>query len=337
MGLATLGHDVFFVEMPSLRRCKIPFFYRKNSDGITVITLPPFPFSQYLMDTWVGGLWCKIARFMLRLACGKFNQINTIVSTPWWWRVIKNTSSKIFAYDYIDHVSVHSAPKHLEQMQNWENKLLEHSDCIFCVSENIQKTLSSQNMQKVSSIKNGVPASWLEGNPNKQESHTGTICGFVGALYEWIDQELIAEVASLLPDMKFIFIGPTRKEVSLASLRGISNIAIENPIPFTDVPNAIDRFDVCLLPFKRDIVSNWADPLKMYEYLARGKPIVSSIAFNEQAPLHVASTATEFADKIKLAVFSDNEQRKTRVQFASNYTWQKQALKLQKAFEDFQC
>ncbi len=329
--LSKLGHNIIFIEMPSVRNIKFPFFQLTIKDNIQIITLPPFLFSFYLLDTIWGLIWIKLVVCFLRRKYS-FENIHCIVSNPWWTMLLSSMSFKSITYDCIDHISVHCKRKHLVKMKKYENKLIEISNNIFIICNTLKNELNNIAKCNVRLIPNGVPRDWFDIkslNFNKEK----LTAGFIGALYEWIDQDLIIFSALALPNVNFVLIGPTRNSVSCNRLSKIKNISIYQDVPFREVPKAIAEFDVCLIPFKQDIVSDCADPLKLYEYLALGKPVVSSIKCGD-APIYYGNDKELFVDKIKKALNEKNIGIRERIEFAKLFTWDTQAKKIIEVLSD---
>lgn len=333
--LAQMGNEVFFIEMPSLHNLRIPPFHKRQRDGLQVIAMPPFPLSRLLMDSMVGAFWCACAGFVLRRSVPfLLSDAQVVVSTPWWCRFVERLGLRSVSYDFIDHVSVHCAGKYLSVMEGWERSLLKMSRHIFIIRDRMVSAIPHGSVGHVHVVPNGVPAEWVDVGADVQrplESGRRLKIGFVGAMYEWIDQELILQTARLLPEFDFVFIGPVRREVPIDQLAKEANIALLPAIPFEQVPDAIRSFDVCIIPFKQDTISDWADPIKLYEYLAFGKPVVSTINFNKNAPILVGRTADEFVQQIRNASSSkaDVSERK---RFAAQFIWRKQAEKIAAAW-----
>ena len=97
--------------------------------------------------------------------------------------------------------------------------------------------------------------------------------GFIGAVAYWVDLDLIAFLAEKRPDYQFIFVGPVGVKVS--SVSGFKNVHFIGRYPFNQLPGLMAGFDVCINPYILDGVAAGCSPLKLYEYLASGKPIVS--------------------------------------------------------------
>ena len=102
----------------------------------------------------------------------------------------------------------------------------------------------------------------------------GPRIGFVGALAYWIDLDLIAFLAERRPNYQFVFIGPV--SVSIGSLKQFKNIHWLDRRPYDELPALVAGLDVCLNPYRVVGVAEACSPLKLYEYLASGKPIVST-------------------------------------------------------------
>lgn len=116
------------------------------------------------------------------------------------------------------------------------------------------------------------------------------IIGFVGAITNWIDIDLIINIARSLDKGTLVFVGPVIEnaigEQKINSLRNNPKIKLLGPKSYDLVPNYLHNFDVLLLPRNYEPHSLASDPLKLYEYMATGKPIVataipSAIRFND--------------------------------------------------------
>ena len=92
------------------------------------------------------------------------------------------------------------------------------------------------------------------------------------------------------------------------------------------MPQWIQAFDVCLIPFKKDTISLRADPIKLYEYLALGKPVVSTLQFGEAAThVLVAGDPKRFAEAIKRSAADAGKGKTERIEFARHHTWRRRA------------
>lgn len=100
------------------------------------------------------------------------------------------------------------------------------------------------------------------------------IAGFYGSLSEWIDVPLLADTARALPHWDLVLIGP--KQTDLSALEGIPNIHLLGPRPHHTLAAYAQHWQVSLLPFVDNAQIRACNPLKLREYLAVGRPIVST-------------------------------------------------------------
>ncbi|MBE7181248.1 MAG: glycosyltransferase, partial [Terriglobus roseus] len=99
--------------------------------------------------------------------------------------------------------------------------------------------------------------------------------GFYGVLDERLDVELLREVACILPHVHFILLGPVVK-IDPATLPSAPNLHYLGPKQYQDLPSYLAGWDVALLPFSRNEATRFISPTKTPEYLAAGKPVVST-------------------------------------------------------------
>ena len=99
------------------------------------------------------------------------------------------------------------------------------------------------------------------------------IIGFYGLIEAWIDLDLVAFLAEQRPDWTFLMIG--RLATDPGRLRHLGNVVFAGPQPYAALPDWARAFDVAIIPYRltRQVVNS--APLKLREYLATGKPIVS--------------------------------------------------------------
>lgn len=146
---------------------------------------------------------------------------------------------------------------------------------------------------------------------------------------EYFDAELLHEVFSRRPDWSFVVVGPECAASSpgpaLTALKRLPNVHLLGRRDLTELPSYLKAFDTCLIPYVLTENKQLADPLKVYEYLAAGKPIVSK-PLTALAPFRdlvsVASTADEWIDAIEHAIHDHSPERVARRQaIARQNTW----------------
>jgi len=156
--------------------------------------------------------------------------------------------------------------------------------------------------------------------------------GFVGAINEKVDLRLLSALAAADRAWQIVLVGPVTLRYNLddlAALRSQPNVHFTGALPVAQVPHAIAACDVCLMPYKINAWTHHISPLKLYEYLAVGRPIVSTAIpavteSSELAPLvSVAHDAAEMSAFITLALSRAGDQAATaaRREFAAQQTW----------------
>jgi glycosyltransferase involved in cell wall biosynthesis len=101
------------------------------------------------------------------------------------------------------------------------------------------------------------------------------VVGFVGSLQYWIDFDLLHHVAIARPGWSFVLLGPRGRLADVHKVEGLPNVHLFGRRPYEDLPGYLRGFDACLNPYVLDEVARHASPLKLYEYLAAGRPVVS--------------------------------------------------------------
>lgn len=105
------------------------------------------------------------------------------------------------------------------------------------------------------------------------------IVGFLGAFEYFVDFDLVLDAATGLPDVTFLLVGGGRTWEGVkarVAARGLHNVVLPGPVPHNQALNYIAAMDITLIPFTRDRVSDFASPLKLFEYMALGKPVIST-------------------------------------------------------------
>ncbi|MBI1761767.1 MAG: glycosyltransferase [Acidobacteria bacterium] len=153
---------------------------------------------------------------------------------------------------------------------------------------------------------------------------THPVIGYFGALADWFDVELLAAVARLRPHYTFVLLGGVF-DVNVAPLQALPNIKLLGQQPYETMPQYLYHFDACIIPFKLNPITEATDPVKLYEYLSGGKPVVS-VRLPELEPyadyVYLADGAAEFAAQLDAALTEDSPQKaEQRRALARQHTW----------------
>ncbi|MDR0248755.1 MAG: glycosyltransferase, partial [Oscillospiraceae bacterium] len=165
------------------------------------------------------------------------------------------------------------------------------------------------------------------------------IFGHIGAISEQVDLSLPAAAAKARPEWSFVFIGEYSTNEYVTELTALPNVRFLGPKPQKQLPNYINRFDVCMNLYKASEMSRDISPMKLYEYLASGKPVVSTPqpaqALDYADVIYIAGSPAEFAESCRKAV---TERDKWKVAQRANYalaaSWDARVAELERALTE---
>ena len=165
------------------------------------------------------------------------------------------------------------------------------------------------------------------------------VVGFVGALAEWFDERLVAHAARALPDWSFVLVGPGRERVP--ALLWLPNVRVLGPRPYERLPGYLKGFDAAIIPFRDSELARKADPIKFYEYLAAGLPVVATdLPALRRFPglVYLASQPPAFVEELKRAVEEDSPERvRQRQAEAARHGWTARFAELARLIEEAAC
>ena len=152
------------------------------------------------------------------------------------------------------------------------------------------------------------------------------IFGYFGVIDERIDYDLLAKLAGSFPNASVVMIGPLAK-VERRKLPSLENIHWLGQRVYDDLPAYLKAFDVCLMPFALNEATRYINPTKTLEYMAAGKPIVSTavpdVVHNFTPVVEIAVSARDFVHAVKRAFMSPDEQRiKEGIERANGASWE---------------
>ncbi len=224
-----------------------------------------------------------------------------------------------------------------------EQNILDKSDAVICVSEQLYFLMSGRH-RGVHYIPHGVDFQLFRHaaeSDDALEELAGIpkpIAGYFGTLTANNDIELLDYCARNLPDVSFVLAGQiTGGDYSRLLER--PNVYHLGKIPYQKIPLLCAGFDVCMLPWK---VTDWirsCNPLKLFEYMASGRPIVSvridEVVNRYSDVISVAGNKEEFCELLLYELTKDTADRAgKRIKAASEHNWDAVALQLSGLISD---
>ena len=216
----------------------------------------------------------------------------------------------IILYDILDHPSIHEDPAYRQKHE----ELLQKAHVVVTRSRELFQELKDARPDIIV-VPNGVWPEDFKCNPGSSPPEDLPLgdkprIGFVGSLAQWVDYELLRYAAQSCPEYEFILVGPTSEHRTLSELvETCENMHYLGEKDYEAVPLYLSYLDVGIIPFKIDPVTNNASVLKLYEYAAAGKPIVTT-AFREIVDCEVALVGLDhgdFVEKLRLAMELRND------------------------------
>lgn len=225
---------------------------------------------------------------------------------------VKHIPHSALIYDCVDRHSGYPGFINPTVVNRMEADLAVKSDVVFATAKGLYETLKQHN-ENTYLIPNGAnyelfsrvddPALPI---PDDLFNIRKPVLGFTGALQECINYDYVAYAAKLHPEWSFVFIGSPLPGVDLSPVESLPNVHLLGRKNYKDMVNYLAYFDVCLNIFKPGELSKDVSPLKFYEYLATGKPIVSTPqpeqVLEYSDVVYIASTPEEFVEKCTAAI-----------------------------------
>lgn len=254
-----------------------------------------------------------------------------LVTNPWWAQFLRRKDFDVLCCDLIDDPIVFSGPALYQDFLKWETELIAESDVVAYSAEALRDKALRNPRARHLSLPNAVNSRWfqLQASARPEPEDIARIprprAGFVGSIFHWTDLQLAARVIAGLPEVSFIFIGPLEHPGIIDSLRGLPNFHYLGPRFYDQIPAYVRALDVCLSFFLRDQLAAAVDPVKVYEYLALGKPVVAT-PLPELARfgklVRIAEDADSFGREIRDAVADPNPDLvERRRAFADANSW----------------
>ncbi len=344
--LAMEGNKILYVEptvslAAMIRRADKPLkanflpMLRKVRDNLYILT-PSLMIPLRGKFEFIKNINQIIFIWQVRWAKKKLNFQNPILWTyvPVYHRMRRKFNEKLFIYDCVDEHSAYPGVNK-KLIQKAEIELIKNADLVFMTAKGLYENKKNLN-KNMFVIPNGVDVDNFKRAlnddtviPEEILNLPKPIIGYVGGISDWIDLDLIYYVAKSNPNWSLVLVGPVDDKVNLNYFKNenksVQNIYFLGRKTANELPNYLKGFDVCINPFKINELSKTVNPLKVYEYLAAGKPIVS-VDMPEVRILadviKIAQNREEFIAFIEESLDrNDREQILKRIQKAKNYSW----------------
>lgn len=252
--------------------------------------------------------------------------------TPMALAFSRHLTPVITVFDCMDELSAfRNAP---QEMKDLEAELLQRAGLVFTGGQSLFEVKAGRH-DDIHAFPSSIDyahfasARALSNEPADQANIPHPRAGFAGVIDERMDIDLLASVARLRPDIHFVMVGPVVK-IDPASLPQSQNIHYLGSKSYRELPSYLAGWDAAMLPFAHNESTRFISPTKTPEYLAAGKPVVSTSITDVVRPyatqklVRIADTAEEFAAALDLALnvdAHDSRWAERRDAFLSQNSW----------------
>jgi len=228
-------------------------------------------------------------------------------------------------YEYIDdlHPAISTTevlPKNIEEKYDFAMNDKENTFVVVTADKLYEDVVSKRGKGKLAYSCNGVDYNHFqistkdfEYNQHFQKvlKENKKIIGYYGALAQWFDYELVIELAKKRPDYNIVLIGALYDDSYNKKMDEYKNVHYIGKIPYEILPNYAKKFDVCCIPFLINDITQATSPLKLFEYMALKKPIVTTAMHEckKYKSVLIGETKSDFVKKVDKAMSLVNDQK----------------------------
>jgi UDP-galactopyranose mutase len=342
MSRYAISRRVYFVEEPIFHEHMSAASVTMEPHGNLLVVTPQLPssFNQVQVLAAQRSLLSQL------IAGEHINHYVLWYYTPQALRFSDHLSPDVIVYDCMDELSAFkNADPNLPRL---ERELMRRADVVFTGGQSLfdSKQHQHHNIHPLPSsvdVDHFATARRCKQQPADQANIPHPRLGFFGVLDERLDIPLLAGLADARRDWQLVMIGPIVK-IDPNDLPKRPNIHYLGPKSYSELPSYIAGWDVALLLFARNEATRFISPTKTPEYLAAGKPVVSTSIrdvvspYGDQGLVRIADAVPDFVAACDGALNEKPEARRARADaFLTNMswdrTWGKTAMLIKKALD----
>ncbi len=262
-----------------------------------------------------------------------------IVELPFWYPLARELRRRFgwkIVYDCMDEHAGFSG--NAEEMVSSEEDLVHDADLVVVTSDYLKQKMDGLG-RDCTVVRNATDFRHFATLPEngRLRSIPRPIIGYYGSISEWFDFDLVEYAARRRPDWSFVLVGSSDHGGTFGSLTKLPNVHFLGEKPYAELPQYLYWFDVCTIPFRLTKLIEATNPVKFYEYISSGKPVVSVMLpelTRHSDCLYLAKDRREFVDQLSLAVAERPEDhRARRIELARQNTWDNRHRRLKEAVD----
>jgi hypothetical protein len=210
-------------------------------------------------------------------------------------------------------------------------KLIEKASLVINSSETLWKEAKKHNENSIL-VRNGVDLANFQDVRNLKKESSRKVIGYIGAVAYWMDFDLLKKLAETYPEYEIHIIGPLMEKNEVQSFRNIENVKFFGKVPYNELPAKLKEFDIGIVPFKINELTKAVDPVKVYEYMAAGKNIVSTNLpelYRLKDYIYIGENREQFIKFCKEAIENPKVSPEILMKIAMENTWEKRATQIE--------
>jgi glycosyltransferase involved in cell wall biosynthesis len=325
MYMSEHGFKILFVE-PCDKKHPFQRFFKQECENVWRLRPCGFPYER--CSRLINIINGKMARTEIEKAARQLKFEKPIL----WLDRVHGFDFEYFqknsfvVYDLVDEILAFGRVRNDRMLLELENQVLKRADILLSSSQTLMERKIKQSGREGKSLflPNGVDCSRFSIETGKVTQQNPTI-GFIGHISKRsINYNLVQSVAVARPDWTLLFVGPGTEEDKNTLKEGYPNIVIQDPVSGTEVPRVIRDFDIGMIPYNTEKADmDYVFPRKACEYLASGKPVIST-GLREIAVLEpyvsIADDADSFVDQVE-RILRTNITAEQRRKFCTQFDW----------------
>ncbi len=183
-------------------------------------------------------------------------------------------------YEYIDELEVFGL--HCARMEADHRALVRRADVVVASADRLHAAVRMARRDAVLAPNGVMPedfsaaaAGAVPPDLARVRAAGRPVVGYHGALARWLDYDLLNQVTADAPDLSFVIIGPDHDR-SAARIAPRPNVHLLGEKPYVELARYARRFDVAIIPFEVSEITRSTSPVKLFEYMAAGAPVVAT-------------------------------------------------------------
>lgn len=348
--LLIINRPISWAEMILLRRNRYPqngkLIYQKensylcqiNAQTYTIDTVIP----QLIRPLWMRRKWTPYifghpqVRQSIQQAIAYLNMLpdyNMFLSAPLFVPLVQSLSPTAWTLDAQDNLLKQPFYQNTPNLRDFYDYCLQNADVLFANSLETTRWFAQTRPDAIW-VANGVDTTIFTPQeyprPMDMRSITSPIVGYAGKMQEMVDVIALEQAFQEFPDVNFVFIGQQLNPKWVKSLWQYPNAYYLGDKPYSILPQYLASFDICMIPYNIER-QHGGDPIKFYEYLAMGKPIVTADIggvhkFVDYPQVYISQNSAQFVQGIQKMVRAvKNNQQPAIRPIPDEHSWQTKA------------